>query len=91
MSDNRKGNGGFRPGSGRPSKSDEMNLIQNLDRFIDRDEALALLKEMMFEDKDFKSIQMYFKYVYGVPTKIIDLNVNQEQPLFLLGAEDELL
>jgi hypothetical protein len=39
--DNRKTNGGRRENSGRPSKADEQNLVENLHRFIDRDEALV--------------------------------------------------
>lgn len=89
--DNRKNNGGKRENAGRPSKADEQNLTENLHRFIDRDEAIVLLKNMMFDDRDFKAVQLYYKYVYGVPTKTIDVNIDKEQPLFLLDDNNELL
>ena len=89
--DNRKTNGGRRENAGRPSRADEQNLVENLHRFIDRDEALVLLKHMMFDDRNFKAVQLYYKYVYGVPTKTIDVNIDKEQPLFLLDEEGELI
>ena len=88
--DNRKTNGGRRENAGRPSRADEQNLVENLHRFIDRDEAIVLLKNMMFEDRNFKAVQLYYKYVYGVPTKTIDVNIDKEQPLFLLDGDGEL-
>ena len=88
--DNRKTNGGRRENAGRPSRADEQNLVENLHRFIDRDEALVLLKHMMFDDRNFKAVQLYYKYVYGVPTKTIDVNIDKEQPLFLLDGDGEL-
>jgi hypothetical protein len=91
MEDQRKYNGGKREGSGRPSKADEQNLTENLHRFIDRDEAIVLLKNMMFDDRDFKAVQLYYRYVYGVPTKTIDVNIEKEQPLFLLDDNNELM
>ena len=36
----------------------------------------------MFEDKNFKAVQLYFRYVYGLPIKKIETNVLPEQPLF---------
>ena len=90
MADGRVNNGGKREGQGRPSKADEQNLVENLHRFIDRDEALVLLKHMMFDDRNFKAVQLYYKYVYGVPTKTIDVNIDKEQPLFLLDGDGEL-
>ena len=91
MADGRVNNGGKREGQGRPSKADEQNLVENLHRFIDRDEAIVLLKNMMFDDRDFKAVQLYYKYVYGVPTKTIDVNIDKEQPLFLLDDNNELM
>jgi hypothetical protein len=89
--DNRVKNGGKRENAGRPSKADEQNLTENLHRFIDRDEAIVFLKNMMFDDRDFKAVQLYYRYVYGVPTKTIDVNIDKEQPLFLLDENQNLL
>lgn len=91
MSDGRKNNGGVRPGSGRPTKVKEENVLENINLYIDQHEAILLLKELMFDDRNLKALTLYMKYVYGLPAKTLDLNVNQEQPLFLLGSEGELL
>ena len=90
MSDGRANNGGKRLGQGRPSKSEEQNLVENIHRFINRDEALLLLKEMMFEKKDIKALVLYLNYVYGKPKETRDITINQEQPLFLLDDDGEL-
>ena len=86
--DGRQNNGGKRSGQGRPSKSEEQYLIENIHRFIDRDEALLLLKNMMFDDKNFKAVQLYFRYVYGLPVKRIETNIVAEQPLFQIEMID---
>ena len=93
MSDARKNNpnmGGSRPGAGRPTKIKEENVLETINLYIDQHEAILLLKELMFDKRDLKALTLYMKYVYGVPTKTVDLNVNQEQPLFSLGLDGEL-
>jgi len=90
MSDGRKNNGGVRPNSGRPTKVKEENFLETINLYIDQHEAILLLKELMFDDKNLKALTLYMKYVYGVPTKTVDLNVNQEQPLFSLDPLGEL-
>ena len=42
--DNRKNNGGKREGAGRKSKSEEMQLIEMLNKHIDKDDAIKKLK-----------------------------------------------
>jgi len=90
MSDGRKNNGGVREGSGRPTKVKEENVLDTINLYIDKHEAILLLKELMFDDRDLKALTLYMKYVYGLPTRTLDLNVNQEQPLFSLGLDGEL-
>ena len=90
MSDGRINNGGVRSGAGRPTKIKEENVLETINLYIDQHEAILLLKELMFDDKNLKALTLYMKYVYGVPTKTVDLNVNQEQPLFSLGLDGEL-
>ena len=90
MSDGRKNNGGVREGSGRPTKIKEENVLDTINLYIDKHEAILLLKELMFDDRDLKALTLYMKYVYGLPTRTLDLNVNQEQPLFSLGLDGEL-
>jgi len=90
--DNRVNNkGGKREGSGRPSKAEEQNLTENLHRFIDRDEAIAVLKRMIMDDNNFKALALYFAYVYGKPREVKDITINQEQPLFLLDDNNDII
>ena len=64
--DNRKNNGGKREGAGRKSKSEEMQLIEMLNKHIDKDDAIKKLKSKI-DEGDFKALQMYFNYMYGKP------------------------
>jgi hypothetical protein len=84
MADGRINNGGKRPGQGRPSKAETENLVENLHKYIDREEAIVVLKRMIMDDKNFKALALYLAYVYGKPKEVKDITINQEQPLFLL-------
>jgi hypothetical protein len=79
--DNRKNNGGKREGAGRKSKSEEMQLIEMLNKHIDKDDAIQKLKEKI-DEGDFKALQMYMNYMYGKPKETKDVTINAEQPLF---------
>jgi hypothetical protein len=79
--DKRKNNGGKREGAGRKSKSEEMQLIEMLNKHIDKDEAIKVLKSKI-DEGDFKALQMYMNYMYGKPKETKDVTINAEQPLF---------
>jgi ribosomal protein S26 len=79
--DKRKNNGGKREGAGRKSKSEEMQLIEMLNKHIDKDKAIKVLKEKI-DEGDFKALQMYMNYMYGKPKETKDVTINAEQPLF---------
>jgi len=69
---------------GRPSKSDEVAMIEKLTPMLSKAyEAL----EKGVEAGDFKFVQLYFNYYAGKPKETRDLNVNQEQPIFYVGEE----
>jgi hypothetical protein len=69
---------------GRPSKSDEVAMIEKLTPMLSKAyEAL----EKGVEAGDFKFVQLYFNYYAGKPKETRDLNVNQEQPIFYIGEE----
>jgi hypothetical protein len=69
---------------GRPSKSDEVAMIEKLTPMLSKAyEAL----EKGVEAGDFKFVQLYFNYYAGKPKETRDLNVNQEQPIFYIGDE----
>ena len=79
--DNRKNNGGKREGAGRKSKSEEMQLIEMLNKHIDKDDAIKKLKSKI-DEGDFKALQMYFNYMYGKPKEHKTVDLQSEQPLF---------
>jgi len=79
--DKRKSNGGKREGAGRKSKSEEMHLIERLNKHIDSDDAIKKLKAMI-DGEDFKALQLYMNYMYGKPKETKDISINTEQPLF---------
>ena len=79
--DKRKNNGGKREGAGRKSKSEEMHLIEKLNKHIDSDDAIKKLKAMI-DEGDFKALQLYMNYMYGKPKETKDVTINAEQPLF---------
>ena len=79
--DNRKNNGGKRENAGRKSKSEEMALVEMLNKHIDKDEAIIKLK-LMIDEGDFKAIQLYMNYMYGKPKETKDITLISEQPLF---------
>lgn len=64
MAQNGKPKGGYRPGSGRKSKSEELKLAEKLQDASD--EIIAMMKQMaMNGDKDM--IKLYMGYMYGNP------------------------
>ncbi len=79
--DERKNNGGKREGAGRKSKSEEMQLIEMLNKHIDKNEAIKVLKAKI-DEGDFKALQLYMNYMYGKPKETKDVTINTEQPLF---------
>ena len=68
--------GGVRKGAGRPTKADEMKLIERLDSIIDKDEAVCKLGELVTKG-DIRALQMYLSYRYGKPKESIDLNSSE--------------
>jgi ribosomal protein S26 len=85
--DKRKNNGGKREGAGRKSKSEEMQLIEMLNKHIDKDKAIKVLKEKI-DEGDFKALQLYMNYMYGKPKETKDVTINAEQPLFNLDLNE---
>ena len=66
-----KGNKG-----GRPSKADEIKLIERLDAIIDKDEALGKLGELVSKG-DMRAVQLYLSYRYGKPKESVDINSSE--------------
>ena len=71
--------GGVREGAGRPSKSEEVALIEKLSPL----EPLAFdALEKGLERGDFKFVQLFYNYYAGKPRETKDITLNSEQPLF---------
>lgn len=79
MSENKNGWGGKRPGQGRPKKTDEQDVINLLDKHIDRDIVALKLYELI-KKGDTKAITLYMNYIFGKPINKIeqsgDLTIN---------------
>jgi len=78
--DKRKNNGGHSNG-GRKSKAEEQQLIEKLSPMEEE-----VLKKFAFNIKAGEkwAIELFFKYMYGLPKQIIDANVTNTviQPIF---------
>lgn len=73
--------GGARKGAGRPSKADEVKLIERLGP-LEGKAFKALEKEI--DTGDFKYVQLFYHYYAGKPKETKDITLNTEQPLFEL-------
>ena len=71
MEEKKNGWGGKRPGQGRPKKADEQDVINLLDKHIDRDVVTIKLAELI-KKGDMKAITLYLSYIYGKPINRIE-------------------
>ena len=72
--DKRKDNGGKRQGAGRKSKAEEQKLIEKLSPL----EKEVLKKfEMNIKAGEKWAIELFFKYMYGLPKQQIEADVKQ--------------
>jgi len=80
--------GGFREGSGRKPKADEIKLIEKLDQLIDKDSVVKKLNELI-EDGNFNALKLYFEYRYGKPKESIDITTGGQSLAFneLIGFD----
>ena len=79
--DKRKFNKGTKGNKGgRPSKSDELQLIEQLDKHIDRDMVIQKLRALV-DEGDFKAIQLYMNYLYGKPKETKEVKIETEKPI----------
>ena len=65
--------GGKRPGSGRPTNGEVINIRKILDDNIDVDIVIQKLLERI-ESGDQRAIELFLKYRAGLPKQEIDLN-----------------
>lgn len=63
--------GGARVGAGRPRRSEEQDVINLLDKHIDRDVVVLKMLEKI-KQGDGKMISLYMSYVYGKPVQTVN-------------------
>jgi len=64
-----KGNSNAK-GHGRPSRSDEQQLIERLDKVINQDEVIGILYKLIAKG-DMRAIQLYMNYRHGKPKETV--------------------
>lgn len=74
--DGRKNNGGNK-NAGRKPKSQEIELIEKLNKHIKDDEVFKVLKKLIAEE-DMKAITLYFNYKFGKPKETKDIKLELE-------------
>ena len=78
MADDRRENGGARPGAGRKPKADEIKLIEQMDAVMVPESVWIALGEKV-ENGDTQAIKTWLSYRYGMPKQIVEqtnLNVD---------------
>lgn len=70
-----KKKGGVRVGAGRPRKDEEQEVINLLDKYIDRSLVAQKLLEKI-KQGDMKAITLYFGYVFGKPIQAVEQTTN---------------
>lgn len=91
MADGRRNNGGHstKGRAGRPSKANEIKFIEKLDKHINQDEAIKVLKDLI-SDGNFQAIKMYFEYRFGKPKEVVE-NINRNYDAGKLTEEEAKL
>jgi hypothetical protein len=70
--DGRKNNGGHKT-AGRKPKSDEIKLIESLDKHINQEEVFDTLHGLIKEG-NIRAIQLYMNYRHGKPKESVTLS-----------------
>jgi hypothetical protein len=77
--------GGKREGAGRPSKAEEVKLIERLKPLEEK--AFKAL-EAGLDRGDFKFTQLFYNYYAGKPRETKDITVVGEQPIFNIDLDE---
>jgi NADPH-dependent ferric siderophore reductase len=72
------GKGGFRPNSGRPSKADEIKVIEQMDAIAVPEQAWQALWHKC-EDGDIQAIKTWLNYRFGMPKQQIDVTTQGDK------------
>jgi hypothetical protein len=74
--DGRKNNGGHKT-AGRKPKADEIKLIEQLDKAIDKTTVMKKLNNLLL-DGNMQALKLYFEYRFGKPKETMDINQTGE-------------
>ena len=77
--------GGARIGAGRPTKVNELALVEQLSVF---DETAQEKLIELIKGGNMKAIQLFYAYRYGKPRETKDVKIISEQPLFEISYDD---
>jgi hypothetical protein len=72
------GKGGFRPNSGRPSKADEIKVIEQMDAVAVPTKAWEALWDKC-QEGDIQAIKTWLNYRFGMPKQIVDVTTQGEK------------
>jgi hypothetical protein len=72
------GKGGFRPNSGRPSKADEIKVIEQMDAVAVPEKAWEALWGKC-QEGDIQAIKTWLNYRFGMPKQIVDVTTQGEK------------
>lgn len=86
MTDGRKNNGGARKGAGRKPKADEIKLIEKLDKHINQDDVILIMKGLI-EQGNTQVLKMYMEYRFGKPKEVVE-NINRNYDAGKLTKEE---
>lgn len=78
-----KKHGGARQGAGRPSKVDEISLIEKMDAILVPDIAWQSLATLV-QEQDHNAIKTWLSYRYGMPKQSVEHSggiVNNSPPI----------
>ena len=51
-------------------------MIDRLDKLIEPDDAIKVLYKKAIKEEDFKALEMYYKYRFGMPKQQTDITTN---------------
>jgi len=84
INDGRKNNKGTKGNNGgRPTKADEITLIEKMDAILVPDEAWTALSELV-KAKDHNAIKTWLSYRYGMPKQFVEHSgmIENKPPIF---------
>jgi hypothetical protein len=63
---------------GRKPKSEELRLVETLDKYVNPDKAFSILAELI-ENKDKHALKLWMEYRYGKPKEVVtQINIDAD-------------